>query len=115
MSIKKTSIIAAFLIVAACHTETNHMPPEKMQQVLLDLQLAEVYGSMAGTDSLKHTGLRNNDSLIVYYHDVLAHHNITLQEFTQSLDWYRHHPDQLDTIYVRAMDKLGKKDGVNLR
>ena len=115
MSIRQITIMLALLLTAGCHTEGDHLPPEKMQKVLLDIQLAEVYGSMAGTDSLKHTGLRNNDSLIVYYHEVLAHHNITLQDFTQSLNWYRRHPDQLDSVYVKAMDKLSKKDGVNLR
>ena len=107
-------VILAFGV--SCGTDKGaHLPPEKMEKVLLDIQLAEVYGSIAGVDSAYNPGIRSNDSLIVYYREVLAHHNITLKDFKQSLEWYRNHPDKLDTVYVRALNQLSKDEQLKLK
>lgn len=91
----------------ACHKEAYHLPPDKMEKVLSDIQIAEVAATVAVYDSVQQAPIKSNDSLAIYYAEVLAHHQITLQQFRQSLDWYREHPADLDTIYLRAMNKLG--------
>ena len=69
-----------------------------MQKVLLDVNLAEAY-SLTIKDSLHRRGSKNLDSLAVFYKDIFAHYHITKEQFTVSLDWYKNHPEELDTIY----------------
>lgn len=106
--IKRTGVWLLVWLLAACQQQKEHLPADRMERLLLDLQLAEVYGTMAGTDSLHNNGLRNVDSLALFYQEVLDHHQVTFEQFKQSLDWYREHPDKLDTVYVRTMNTLDK-------
>jgi len=95
------------LVFFSCKQETgDHLPQDKMEKVMLDIQLAEVYSTMAGYDTVTHVPLKNNDSLAKFYREVLQHHNISLDQFKQSLDWYRQHPNVLDTIYNNLMGTL---------
>lgn len=112
--IKRTGVWLLVFILAACKQQKEHLPADQMERLLLDIQLAEVYGSMAGTDSLQTDRLRNVDSLAVFYQEVLDHHHVTFEQFKQSLDWYREHPDKLDTVYVRTMNTLDK-DALSLQ
>lgn len=57
-------------------------------------------------DSLHRGGTKNFDSLTLYYQEILAHHNITQEEFLESLSWYKNHPDELDTIYNCMIPKV---------
>lgn len=103
----KNILLVALLALAACKGGNGaRIPPEKMEKVLIDIQLAEVYASMAGRDSTHNSGLRNNDSLVAFYREVLAHHQVSLQDFKQSLDWYRQHPDKLNAIYEATMQQV---------
>jgi DNA polymerase III sliding clamp (beta) subunit (PCNA family) len=86
--------------------EAYHLPPEKMQAVIKDIQIAESYASIAGYDTALHIQVKNDDTLAKYYSIALKHHNITLEQFHQSLDWYRLHLTELDSIYVRAMKSI---------
>ena len=99
--------ISLLFVFTACRQEGYHLPPSKMEKVISDIQLAEVAATMAGYDTAQKTTMMSNDSLAVFYAEVLKHHEISLLQFRQSLDWYRQHPDQLDTIYHKAMSKLG--------
>ena len=44
-------------------------------------------------------GAKNLDSLSAYYKDIFAHYHVTQAQFTESMDWYKNHPDDLDTMY----------------
>jgi len=77
-----------------------------MEKVLLDVQLAEVYSTMASKDSTQLQGLKNNDSLAVYYKEIFTHHHIDANQFMTSLDWYRAHPEELDSVYRAVLNRL---------
>lgn len=92
-----------------------------MEKLLLDLNLAESYCVMV-KDSMHHGGTKNLDSLAVYYKTIFAHYNITDEQFTENLEWYKNHPADLDSIYnaqlislpkIQAAYKV-KKDSVKL-
>ena len=99
--------ISVLFALSSCRPDVYHLSPDKMEKVISDIQLAEVAATMAGYDTAQKTTMMSNDSLAVFYAEVLKHHEISLLQFRQSLDWYRQHPDQLDTIYHKAMSKLG--------
>ncbi|XZF16517.1 DUF4296 domain-containing protein [Chitinophagaceae bacterium MMS25-I14] len=103
------------LLLAACKTEESHIPAGKMKQVLLDIHIAESWSSMCVTDSLKQHPSRekNMDSLAVYYNSILKHYNITSDEFQSSMQWYQHHPDELDSVYANIIPELSKLEGLS--
>ncbi len=69
---------------------------------MLDISLAESY-SINVKDSLHKGGTKNWDSLGVFYKDIFAHHKITAEEFSQSLEWYKDHPDEMDTLFNKMI------------
>lgn len=110
MIVKKSlCCMALCLCFIACKQEAYHLPQDKMENLLLDIQLAEVYSTMAGYDTAQHITLKNTDSLAKFYTEVLQHHQVSLEQFRQSLDWYRQKPDVLDTIYSKVMTKLTRE------
>lgn len=82
--------------------EATHLSREVMQKVLLDVNIAEAYSTMVKDTVHKVTG-KNYDSLAVYYKGILAHHKVSADQFTQSLRWYKLHPEEMDSIYVKMI------------
>lgn len=78
-----------------------------MEKVLLDISLAEAYSTMV-KDSLHKAGPKHLDSLSVYYKDIFAHHHVTETQFTSSMNYYKNHPDDLDTIYNNIIPVAAK-------
>ena len=110
----KRYLIVLLLLAAAasCKKNTDHLPVKEMSHILMDIHLAESY-STTRTDSNYKGGAKNMDSLASYYKDIFAHYNITAEEFNKSLDWYKAHPDQMDSIYTAMMPAVinMQKDG----
>ena len=103
--------LSAFLLclmVFSCNKSgSNHLPPDKMGQVLLDITMAETFSSTGR--ELNHFGFaKNMDTLAVFYKDIFDHYHITKEEFTQSMNWYKEHPDDLDTIYGKLATRADK-------
>lgn len=108
------SIIITLLIVCcttACNNDEPPLPPEKLQAILLDLHFAEGY-SMMVTDSTHFLREKNKDSLAVFYNDVLKHHNVPKDKFLETMEWYKRHPEELDSVYARMLPELGKLESL---
>lgn len=88
-------------------SQERHIPPQKMQEILLDINIAEGYSIMV-KDSLHNQGIKNDDSLALYYKDILAHHKVTPKEFSESMSWYLKNQDQLDTMYTNMIPVISK-------
>ena len=99
------------LLVFSCRQHNNysgdHLPKEVMQQLMLDVNIAEAY-SISTKDSLHRSGSKNIDSLSVFYSRIFAHYKITEAEFNTSLEWYKNHPEELDTIYAHILPLASK-------
>lgn len=93
--------------LAACSQKATHLPPSRMEQILADLHVADAYSTMV-KDSLHPNGEKNYDSLAAWTAQVLTRHKVSLQEFHRSMDWYRDHPVELDSIYARSILLLEK-------
>ena len=68
----------------------------------MDINIAEAFSSVV-RDSAHKPGAKNIDSLAVYYASVFNHYKITSDQFNESLEWYKNHPDRLDTIYTSLL------------
>jgi hypothetical protein len=99
-----TILVASTLL--SCHfsgkTDDTHLPPNKMEKVMLDIHLAESY-SLLIKDSLHKVGEKNADSLAVYYKAIFSRHGITPEQFNQSMSWYKNHPEDFDSVYNRMI------------
>ncbi|MES2703594.1 MAG: DUF4296 domain-containing protein [Bacteroidota bacterium] len=97
------------VLTASCKSKPDdrHLPQQKMEKVLMDVQLAEVYSSHL-RDTANRMMAKNMDSLAGYYKIIFAHHDITEAEFSQSLVWYRHHAELLDTVYTNMLPVASK-------
>jgi hypothetical protein len=76
-----------------------HVPPKVMQKMLLDMNISEAY-SLIVKDGAQRLPGKNMDSLAAYYKDILEHYHITAGQFSENLDWYKNHPEVIDTIYT---------------
>jgi hypothetical protein len=88
--------------------------PEKMQKVLLDLHIAEVYSSML-TDSSHQSREKNPDSLAAFYSDVFTHHGVSKNDFDKGIEWYKAHPEEMDSLYNNIITEVGKLESVHVR
>lgn len=94
------------LVLLSCSQPKPPVPQDKMEAVLLDVELAEVYSGLVPKDSTKPIVQKNIDSLGQFYQSIFAHHHITRADFDTSLVWYRAHPVLLDTMYAHILPKL---------
>ena len=109
MTHRLLTAFALLFFLTACQRDTGyHLSRPQMEAVLTDVQLAEVYSTMVKKDSTHSEGLKDNDSLAAFYKQVFQHHDITAAQFNQSLDWYRTHPEELDSVYNGVMRRLDK-------
>ena len=99
-------LLIQVLIMAISCSEKKERPPvslEKMQSLMVDLHLAETYSVGLYPDSLRKKFDKNPDSLAVYYAAILAHHHLDITQFKTAVDWYKQHPEMLDSLYNRVL------------
>ena len=101
-------ILALGLVLGGCNRlNSGHLPRQKMEDVLMDISFAENYSAM--DQSNNHAkGTKNTDSLSIFYKEIFAHHKISQEDFTESMAWYKAHPDELDTLYGDLSSKADK-------
>jgi Domain of unknown function (DUF4296) len=93
--------------VSSCNVWENdyHLPSKKMEDVLMDVNLAESYSTLVKDARLKGLS-KNTDTLSGFYKDIFAHHGISDTQFSQSYAWYRRHPVEMDTIYNHLIIRI---------
>ena len=103
------------LLLPSCKSKSasggDHLPPKVMQKILMDISLAEAYSTVV-KDSLHKGGSKNIDSLTVYYKDIFAHYHITEDQFRESLDWYKGHATEMDTMYNNLLPVITKLQNI---
>ncbi len=103
------AVLLLCLIIAACSKKDGaHLPANKMEGLIMDIEMAETYSTMTKRDSTLPLSVRNTDSLAYYYKEIFAHHKVSAAEFQSSMTWYSAHPEQLDSIYVHISSRLTK-------
>lgn len=108
--IRSTVVAITCMLSLSCKMgdkDESHLPPKVMAQVVKDISLAEAYSTFA-KDSLHRGGPKDLDSLAFYYKEIFAHYNITAEQFQQSLDWYKGHATEMDSMYSGIMPIITK-------
>jgi hypothetical protein len=106
--------VSALLCMQSCKNKaaTAHLSPAKMDSILLDMHAAEVYSTIVKKDSTIKSDVKNLDSLAQYYTDIFAHYHIDKDIFNSSLQWYKEHPADLDSVYSNMLPQLSKLEGI---
>lgn len=88
--------------------ELPPVPVAKMSKILVDLQFSESYSIGLGLDSLSGANQfkKNQDSLSVFYASVFKHHQLTLEQFNEAMDWYRNRPQKMDSLMVVSLQEF---------
>lgn len=100
------------LLFACVNKRKPPIEPHKMEQVLMDLHMAESFSTLFRNDSIQRAKERNTDSLAVFYRSVFKRHGLTLEEFDRGMSWYKEHPEELDSIYARLVPQITAMDAV---
>lgn len=113
-------LLALSFIFAACGNKSDPpIGPDKMRDLLFDLQTAEAYsnGKFEGDSLGQKANIKNQDTLAYYYAMVFKRHDISQVDFEQAIDWYFRHPHELTAVYTKVIDtgnyfktRFGKKD-----
>lgn len=70
------------------------------------MHLADSYAQFAtAKDSLSHE-IKNQDTLKWSYARVFQIHKVSENEFKDNLNWYKKHPDLLDSVYEKVLSTL---------
>ena len=94
-------LLMLLLFLMACQEEEISIPlsGEKMVEVLVDIHIAE-----AMLDKLLST---DQDTVgKVYYRMIFREHDISEQDFDESISVLREDPKRLNAIYVQVLEKL---------
>lgn len=92
--------------------EQAPIPMPKMEKILTDLHIAEIYSTMLDTSAIKRND-KNIDTLAVYYKDVLNHHKVSLEKFKEGMEWYKAHPGDIDSCYKHMIADIVKVPGAD--
>lgn len=105
-----------FLIVSSCSSFSDEdvdvpadlIPRDKMIIILADMQISEAF-----LDDLRKTGIRTNDSSLLYFQKVFKKNQVSPLEFENSLLYYKKDLEQMDMIYTDVVTRLNELKAKN--
>ena len=103
-------LFVVFMFAACSSPDGDGIPPEKMQHILYDMNAAEAYSTMVKKEDTSNFNMgKNSDSLARYYNEILAHYNVTREQFDKSMLWYKKNPSKLDSLYYHMAPDIAKQ------
>lgn len=116
MNFRKTAGVLLFSVLLACgqadKTPAGVVPPDKMRDILLDMNYAEAYGRDQGVDTVRIADSVREENIKRYYVQILQLHKVSKDEFMQSYRYYEAHSDKLHGIYKQMQDIVKRKRDV---
>ncbi len=112
---KVAAAVLLSIVFVACNPSQNDkapIPMARMEKILIDIHIAEIYSTMLDTGVLRRNE-KNLDSLAVFYKDVLKHHNVSLEQFHEGMEWYKAHPAELDSCYKHMIEDIASMQGAD--
>lgn len=104
--------ILSFTFVLSCNNTSQKddaqssdtiIPREKMIVILADIQITEAY-----IDDLRKSGHQTKDTSMAYFKKVFKKHDITPDEFEQSLLFYKKDLENMDELYKNVVTRLNE-------
>ena len=106
---KHSYIIILTVLLSSCgmfekEQDDNIIPKDKMVEIIVDAQFVE--------SALKVHKRKREDMVAYtdhYYNYIFEKHNITKEEFEESLEYYSENIAELDRIYADVINILSRK------
>lgn len=98
-------LLMVMIAQVSCREKPAPLSSDRMTDLLLEMHLAEAYAQQLPKDSLQ-VSLKNEDSLLVYNAQILKHYEVSESTFKSSIEWYKAHPDILDSIYQNILTEI---------
>ncbi len=92
----------------ADRTPSDVLPKNKMRDILLDMNYADVVGRDQVVDTARVSDTVREERVKTYYTQILQLHGVTREEFTRSYKFYESHPDRFESIY-KEMGEIVKR------
>lgn len=96
-------LVITTLMLASCKPR----PPKgvlsagKLEKVLYDYHLAQAMAQQSHSDSIDYNMRRYQDA-------VFRKHNIDVETFNHTMEWYERHTDRLEAIYKNLAERFGE-------
>ncbi len=105
-------ILLSLLAFTACKEKETPpaglLPVELMQEVLVELHVADAYTERNRQSLVYRNNLRED-----LYREVLTHFNVSEADFRTTYNYYISHPDLMDSLYQRVIVRLeSQQEGV---
>jgi len=106
---KKYLILFIVSLFMACAEEPIEVIPidvfsiEKMTAVMVDIQLIE-----GGIVIRKYNKTQRQGEIVEYYKALFEKHQISREEFDYSFKYYTDHPEKLEEVYEKMLEKLSE-------
>lgn len=108
----KSLLLFCCLWLASCSQDEkvphDLIQPVEMSNILLDMQIADVYNDSYIPDSFNLPKDRQERIKIFYQQVLMLHHTDTLH-FLKSYRYYENRPDLMNKLYDRMMDSINQK------
>lgn len=108
----KISLLALFIFFVACkHAPTKVLSADgviakdTMVAIFTDMHLAD---AAVQVDGLTNDSMQKTYRL--YYQQIFNRYKINTQQFNYSLKYYTQHPEEMDAVYLKVIEELGKKN-----
>lgn len=111
---RRTIIFLLFTMLGtACYHTTPEpefnmklvLPPDRMESLLTDLQLVDAAINLEQRD-----GLPPEETAEPYFKEVLGEHEVSQEEFEESMRYYAYHLDELHAIYEQVIVRLSEME-----
>ena len=92
-------ILLSSILILSCRSEKQRegiLPEKKMRVVLWDMTRADQF--LTDFVFSRDTSLNKLDESLKMYNRIFAIHQVTKEEFRQSFQYYREHPDLLKSL-----------------
>ena len=106
----KSLLLLGIIILSSCSREkeevpSNIMPQKKMIEVLSDVHYTEA------TIQLRNLNYSDSTRKIAYgyYKEVFQKHQITPEQFKESFEWYKSHPEVMNDMYKEIITHLSEE------
>lgn len=116
MNFRKITGVVLFSVLMACgqadKTPGDVIAPDKMRDILLDMNYAEVFGRDQGADTTRLSDSAREQNVKKYYVQILQLHKVSKDEFMHSYRYYEAHSDKLETIYKQMQEIVQRRRAV---
>ena len=102
------SILACLL--CACYNTEEKIPENILSETVFEDILKQIHLSEGAFELHKTNGMKNAKNELAHnYSTIYETHEITADDFKNTLNYYAQHPEKLENIYSNVLEELNEE------